>query len=198
MTEPKYIEEKLMLLKHDPDPKVRGFMASYLLNFLERNDVRQALEQYYFIDSCDLDQSIMAIWQFFKHSDGSKTLIEYAVNLFQGNDRLLKDRMLTEFSVHPPHPEILAALVTTLKNDSNPEFRSQAARAINEVYWENESAKNELKRALEQDSNGLVRWACWQILWEESDPNDRDRAYLRAKYVEVNNSLKAQAIEKLN
>jgi HEAT repeat protein len=188
--EPKYIKEKLMLLKHDPDQDFRRCVASSLLNVIARDDVRQALEQYYFIE--ENSPEIAAIRTFLNFPNVSKTAIKGAVKRYQTGNETFKIIMLDVFGAIPPQPEIFAALLTTLKNDSNPELRQKAARAIDEVYWENQTAKDELKNAMEQDSNGQVRWACLQIFGLKSERYDFTHDYLSKMHVEIVNMIREQ------
>jgi oligoendopeptidase F len=82
--------------------------------------------------------------------------------------------------------------LSTLKNDRNPELRKKAANAISEVYWENQTAKDELKRALEQDSNEQVRWFCLQIFAEKCERNEFTRVYLSKMHVKIVDMIREQ------
>jgi hypothetical protein len=165
MNQEKYIEEKLILFKNDPDPAFRSHLADYLRNFWENERVRQALEKYYFYEAPTFDLKV--IQAFLQQPVVSKKVIEHTLYLFQASNWGFRELVLYHLFSSFSCSEFLVALCTALKNDPETRIRELIATVIGKVYWEDPMAQDVLKRSMTQDESGKVRWHCFGIVWEK-------------------------------
>ena len=194
MNELDFLEARLRLLITDLAPGIRQSILVSLQDFIEREEVRGAIDQCLRQDSCEqikLQAAVLLIRLSEVPSETLKTVLELCKKLDDANKRFL----IISLEIMPPSAEVLATLIDLLENDPSIAIRREAAHVICNRYLMNQNARDALLKAAQRDSSGEVRWLCYRILdeiWNELDFNNSISKFI---WIELYNEIQQMLIE---